>query len=353
MSVETGRKAMEFGSKLTQGSCGIVFFGGEPLLKRDLIYQLVDYGYHLERYRAGRFHYKITTNGLLLDDEFLDYSIRHNILIALSCDGITAAHDSHRRLANGEPSFTIVEQRLKRLLAVRPYSSVLLVINPDTAPNLSQSIQWLIDQSCRYLIVSLNYAAAWTEADFRILKREFEKLGDLYIQWTREGKKFYFSPFEVKLSSHINQHNYQKERCELAQRQISVDPDGNLFPCVQFTKAGRNSDWRIGDLDEGINEEARQRLYRMSVEDKESCRTCAIKNRCNNTCGCLNWQTTGGINTVSPALCRYEQMLMPIADRVGNTLYKKRNPHFIQKHYNAAYPVLSLLEDTWKETIKP
>jgi len=63
-------------------------------------------------------------------------------------------------------------------------------------------------------------------------------------------------------------------------------------------------------------------------------------------CGCLNWQTTGSINGISPVLCRYEQMLLPIADRVGEVLYKKRDPLFLHKHYNSAYPVLSLLEDT-------
>ena len=69
--------------------------------------------------------------------------------------------------------------------------------------------------------------------------------------------------------------------------------------------------------------------------------------RCNNTCGCLNWQATGTINQVSPVLCRYEQMMMPIADRVAERLYRKRDPIFLHKHYNAAYPILSLLEDTF------
>jgi uncharacterized protein len=278
----------------------------------------------------------------------LEFSLAHDLLIAMSFDGIQAAHDAHRKAADGSSTFEPLLQKLKLLLSARPYSSVLMVVNPDTAKYLSESVSFLLDQGCRYLIVSLNYAADWTERDFRALEKEYKRLGKLYLKWTLAGRKFYLSSFEVKLSSHINRHCYQKERCELAQRQISVDPEGYLYPCVQFTKGGPQSDWCIGSLDAGIDERARQRLYQSSQAEKEECKDCAISKRCNNTCGCLNWQTTGSINRVSPVLCRNEQMLMPIADRVGNYLYKKRNPLFLHKHYNAAYPVLSLLEDNLK-----
>jgi uncharacterized protein len=346
MSEETGRKALRLGSRLSGESCGIVFFGGEPLLHQDLIRNLVAYGRELEREQAGRFHFKLTTNGLLLDEEFLEFSLREDVLIAMSFDGIRAAHDRHRRLPDGEPTFDQLYPRLKMLLSARPYSSVLMVVNPDTAQYLSESVSFLLGQGCRYVLVSLNYAAAWEEAEFRILSKQCEKLAGLYVKWIQEGRKFYLSPFEVKLSSHINQHCFHKERCELAQRQISVDPQGYLYPCVQFTKAGPGSEWCIGDVDAGIDEAARQRIYQRSSQEKAFCRDCAIRERCNNTCGCLNWQTTGTLDQVSPVLCRYEQMLVPLADEIGRTLYKKRDPLFLHKHYNAAYLVLSVLEDS-------
>jgi len=346
MSEEVGRQAMDLGSRLTSGSCGIVFFGGEPLLCKDLIYWLVDYGRELERRRAGRFHFKLTTNGLLLDDEFLEFAVRNDILVAMSFDGIREAHDRHRRLRSGKGSFNILLDRLRMLLVVRPYASVLMVVTPETAPYLTESVSFLMDQGCRYLIVSLNYAADWKESDFRVLSRQYKRLGRLYVQWTRAGRKFYLSPIEVKLSSHINRHCYRKERCELAQRQLSVDPRGYLYPCVQFPKAGPNSEWCIGHVSRGVDEEARCRIAARSMVEKTTCVSCAIKDRCNNTCGCLNWQVTGSIDTVSPVLCRYEQMLVPIADRIGKSLYRKRDPLFLHKHYNAAYPVLSLLEET-------
>jgi uncharacterized protein len=349
MSEEVGLRALEYGAELNDSSCGVVFFGGEPLLHKDLIRTLVKHAREMERHRAGRFHFKMTTNGVLLDDAFLDFSAEEDILIAMSFDGVREAHDAHRRFPDGSSTYDLLLGRLKRLLEARPYASVLMVVNPDTARYLCASVECLLDLGCRYIIVSLNYAADWHEEEMAVLEKQYKRLASLYVRWTQQERKFYLSPFEVKLSSHINRHCHQKERCELAEQQLSVDMEGFLYPCVQFPRAGAQSDWCIGNIFDGIDESKRQAIVDMSKSEKKTCRDCAIADRCNHTCGCLNWQTTGDINTVSPVLCRYEQMLVPIADGIGKKLYKKRNPHFLHKHYNAAYPILSLLEDNLDE----
>ena len=295
MSLETGQRALDFGARQSEGSTGIVFFGGEPLLHQPLIRELVSYGRRLESKGEGSFHFKVTTNGLLLDDEFLRYSVEAGILVAMSFDGVRAAHERHRRAASGASTYEVLLSRLQRLLELRPYAPVLMVVNPDTVPFYADSIRFLVEMGCRYLIVSPNYEAAWTEADLRALRGQLSELGELYLQWTREERKFYFSPFEVKISSHVNAHCYRKERCELAQRQLSVDPEGMLFPCVQFTKEGQGSRWCIGSLEQGIDETRRAALYADSDARKDPCRDCALEKRCNNTCGCLNWQSTGSL----------------------------------------------------------
>lgn len=347
MTPEVARQCLEFGRGLNgNGSCGIVLFGGEPLLHRKLIEQIVDDAKSMEEQKLGRFHFKMTTNGLLLDQAFLDFSVENDILIAMSLDGTREANDRHRHLPDGSGSFDKLLPRLRMLLAARPYASVLMVVNPDTVDQFVESICFLLDEGCRYLIVSLNYAAEWTEEDLARLEEQYERLGDLYVEWTREGRKFYLSPLEVKLASHIKGADFCHDRCELGQRQLSVDPQGYLYPCVQFTAAGPESRWCVGHVSTGIDEAAREGLYEESARDKEPCSQCAIRNRCNNTCGCLNWQTTGSITEISPVLCRHEQMLVPIADRVGETLYAERNELFLHKHYNTAYPILSFIEDS-------
>ena len=345
MTFETGRNALRFGGSVTDGACGIVFFGGEPLLHRDLIRDLVAEARAMEQRGEGRFHFKMTTNGLLLDEAFLQFAIEEYVLIAMSFDGVREAHDRYRRLPNGSPSFDRLLPKLRMLLAARPYASVLMVVDPDTVQWLTASVSFLLDEGCRYFIVSLNYAGAWGDAELDELRRQYERLGDLYIEWTRQGRKFYLSPFEVKLSSHIQGEDVCKEHCELGIRQISVDPQGYLFPCVQFTTAGPASRWCIGDVTSGIDEAKRRRLRDESQDDKEPCRRCAIRRRCHNTCGCLNWQTTGTVSQVSPVLCAHEQMLIPIADRIGETLYGEQNVLFLNKHYNPSYAMTSLLDE--------
>jgi len=124
MSEQVGRKALELGSGLSCGSCGIIFFGGEPLLHKDLIQTLVLYGRDMERRQAGRFHFKITTNGLLLDERFLSFAVRHDMLVAISFDGIKEAHDRHRRLRSGEPSYDVLLARLRRWWSTRIRRSI-------------------------------------------------------------------------------------------------------------------------------------------------------------------------------------------------------------------------------------
>jgi len=346
MTPEIGRQALELGSRLQKGSCGVIFFGGEPLLCKDLIRTIVADARAMQRSGQGRFHFKMTTNGLLLDEEFLAFALQNDVLIAVSIDGVRQAHDRYRRLPDGSGSFDRLLPKLKMLLAVRPYSSVLMVVDPETVGQMVDSVVFLLDEGCRYLIVSLNYAGQWTDATLDELGRQCQRLGELYVEWTRAGRKFYLRPIEMKLASHIKGPDACKDFCELGIRQISVDPQGYLYPCVQFTKAGPQSRWCIGHVSSGVDEAARARLFQESQQEREPCTRCAVRARCNHTCGCLNWQTTGTVTRVSPVLCRYEQMLIPIADRIGETLFSEQNPLFLQKHYNPAYPLLSLLEDT-------
>jgi uncharacterized protein len=150
----------------------------------------------------------------------------------------------------------------------------------------------------------------------------------------------------VKIASHIFPKQCQQERCELGLRQISVAPDGTLYPCTQFAANGGDPAFAIGHATTGIDYAARDRIYALNVEEKPGCDTCAIRARCNHHCGCLNRQATGNIRTVSPVLCAHERIVLPIADALAARLFKRRSPMFLQKHYNELYPLVSLVEDT-------
>lgn len=159
-------------------------------------------------------------------------------------------------------------------------------------------------------------------------------------------QKFYFSPFEMKLASHIRQSNLECYQCHLAQRQISIAHDGRIYPCVQFVKDGvSNIAYSIGSVFAGIDTEKQNHLYSESKKPDPNCLECDYNPRCNNKCSCLSWQLTGELNKVTPLLCETERILIPIVDRLGERLFKKGSKMFIQKHYNAVYPILSMMED--------
>ncbi|MCL1895798.1 MAG: SPASM domain-containing protein [Clostridiales bacterium] len=343
MSAATVKKTIDMAIQSGDRRLGLIFFGGEPLLCRGLIEEAVEYS--SEKARASgreRFFYKITTNGLLLDDAFLQYARKNDIFIALSIDGIEKAHDAHRRDKGGGPTHSMAVAAAERLLRIFPYSPALMTVNPDTVKHYAESAEYLYSLGFRYLVCSLNFAAEWDGPALRELKRQYKRLASFYYAHTLAEDKFYMSPFDVKISSHIHNRTYCHERCELGQRQLSVAPDGGIYPCVQF--AG-DAEYRIGDVYGGLDETARQALYTRNETEKPGCDACSIQKRCNHYCACLNKQATGSIDAVSSVLCAHERIILPIADRVAARLYKKRSPMFIQKHYNDLYPLVSLAED--------
>ncbi|MCL2813025.1 MAG: SPASM domain-containing protein [Oscillospiraceae bacterium] len=328
--------------------CGLIFFGGEPLIERELIYDTVKYSQKIKKETGQAFYYKVTTNGTLLDEDFLKFSRGINMMIGFSHDG--RMQDDFRLFANGAKTAKILEEKIPLLLYYQPYAIAMCTVNPKTAPKLASSVEWLMEKGFGYIAVSPNYdkSANWDDKSFAALESEYKKLAQLYIKWTLEDKKFYLSCFEMKIMSHIKGGKYCEDRCQLGRRQVSVAPDGGLYPCVQFIN---DAEYEMGDVFSGVDANKRKIIEQKGSVKSPVCESCAVNKRCNHTCGCLNRQATGSIGLVSPVQCAHERMLLPIADFIAETLYKKRNSSFLHKHYNEFYPILSLVED--KSALSP
>jgi uncharacterized protein len=242
----------------------------------------------------------------------------------------------HRHDGQGHGCYDQVADASQRLLKLKPYSPVLMTVRPDTLPMFAAGVEALFGMGFAYVIASLDYAADWRDEHLPELQRQYERLADLYERKTLAEDKFYFSPFEVKISSHVNSRTYCHERCELGLRQLSVGPDGALYPCVQFVG---DPAFRLGDVWRGVDESARQALYLHNEQEKPGCDACGIRTRCNHYCACLNRQATGSIDKVSPMLCAHERIVLPIADALAGRLYSQGNAVFIQKQYGEVYPL--------------
>ena len=336
MSRDVIAQSLKFVTQNFSSNIGIIFFGGEPLLKKNLIEYTIEKCKIMERQKhyPTHFHYKVTTNGSLLDNDFLDFCKYTGLNIGLSVDGIKEAHNANRKLQNGDDTFHLIDQKIDSLLTYQPGANALMVVTPVNVKFYSRSVKYLIDRGFRYIVASLNFAATWSDKDLKELERQYQQIAMLYKKWTVEDRKFYFSPFETKLANHIRSNEDDTCSCQLSTKQISIAPGGKIYPCVQFVKDGvSNTQYSIGDVWNGFNEK-RETLFKESVTEKETCKQCLLKKRCYNTCSCLNWQTTGNINTVSPLLCETERILIPIVDKLGAELHKMKLPMFVQKQYS-------------------
>ena len=147
MSAETARTAIR--NCASGENCGIIFFGGEPLLRRDLIFDTIRW---CEGLSPGRFHYKVTTNGTLLDEDFLREARAARLAVALSLDGVGSAHDSMRVFPDGTGTYGRILPKLHALTAWQPYAPVMMTVNPETVASFAAGVRALKDStSCSRL----------------------------------------------------------------------------------------------------------------------------------------------------------------------------------------------------------
>lgn len=336
MTVETALAAIA--QQDPTQNVGVVFFGGEPLLRKDLIADIV--AGCRARFPDRAFHFKTTTNGVLLDDAFLDFAEEAGLHIALSYDGVRTAHDAFRVDADGVGSHATVDVALAALLKRRPYSPVMMVVNPETLDRYFDGVVALRDKGARYVIVSLNHAAAWTDADLRRLRKVYLRFYDWILGLYRKGERFYFSPFEKIIGERVIGGDFGW--CRAGERQISVDADGTFYPCVQF--AGR-TEYAIGSAATGLDTARRDEILAANHACPAVCGGCALHGRCHNRCACLNLQCGGDFTQPPPLLCERERLLIPLADKLAGQLFDEQNPLFLRRHTDPLYPVMSFLED--------
>ena len=341
MPKETAFAAVNLAVKDKQ-TTGLLFYGGEPLLEKQLIYDIVDYANKINKDTKHIFHYKMTTNGTLLDEEFLKFSRDVNMTIGFSHDG--PSQDDCRLANNGDATFNLLEEKIPLLLKYQPYAAGMCVMDPSTVHNASSTVKFLFDKGFKYISLNVNYSktANWTKKHLSILEEQYKKLSKMYIEWTKKEEKFYLSSFDMKILSHLKGKKYNDDRRIMSREQPSVTPDGKLYYGSRYIG---NQAFEIGDVFNGFDSEKRDFLFKTGGIPLAPCGDCAIKTRCNYIYDSLASKESGIVPEISPVQCANEQMLTPIADEIAERLYRERNALFIHKHYNTMYPVVSLVED--------
>jgi uncharacterized protein len=348
MHAETALRATEQVLALGHTHLGVTFFGGEPLLCKDMIRSLVPEIQHRCQAAGATANFKIPTNGLLLDDDFIQFCEEHAVFISLSIDGDEQAQRERVR-ADGQDSFVAVRRALERLVEQATTFATYSVVTPHNVGSLAGSIRNLYAWGSRILITALDYSGAWTRRDLDTLEKQYRDLADFYVTETLARQHFYLSPFDAKILAHTRPDSGADAACHAGINRLSVAPDGSYFPCVQFVE---RPEFAVGHVSTGIDAEKCRNLFGCSLPSQESCTGCGINSRCTQGCACVRLQTTGSLHHFPPVLCEHERLLTPIADAVARKLYRRRAPVFVNKNYNPEYNLLRTVEDLVHKNLK-
>lgn len=330
MSVEVLDAACDY--IFTDGrTAGLSFFGGEPLIKRNLIIRALEKCTETSKKTGIKFKSRMTTNGVLLDDKFIELAKKYNVTVDLSFDGL--AQNICRHMADGSDSFELIEANAKKLLKANPKAYALLTIAPQAAEVFCESIKYIYSLGFRYMTATIAYGERvdWTDEKLVVIKEQLEEIADFYFdKCVNEKDPFFFSPFDGKTADLIAGKN-PAERCHLGRRQMPVDIDGKIYPCNQFVG---DTNYYMGNVFDGLDKEAWMGILKRSINQKEAddCLECELRNRCTHTCGCTNRMQTGDEMTVSPLQCAYEKMIIELSDMVADRIMEADMEAFMKKY---------------------
>lgn len=290
LSFETGKKAFDYLVKNSgnRKNLEVDFFGGEPLMNFDVIKKLVDYGRSLEKEYNKHFRFTVTTNGVLLDEEKMDYINENMDNVVLSIDGRKETNDRMRKTINKKGSYDLIVDNYKKFISKRG-SKDYFARGTYTSNNLDFSEDVKHMRELGFDKISVEPVVAKDEKKYAlkkehvdILKKEYEKLAEYYIEsYKSKDRRFQFFHFNIELEG--GPCIYKRSiGCGAGTEYVAVTPSGDLYPCHQFVG---NEEFIIGNVEEGITNRAlADKFKNVSVNDKPACRDCWAKYFCSGGC---------------------------------------------------------------------
>ncbi|MBR6656596.1 MAG: thioether cross-link-forming SCIFF peptide maturase [Oscillospiraceae bacterium] len=316
MPVETGKKAIDF--LLTHSgnrhNLELDFFGGEPLMNWDAVKEIVDYARSKEEEYNKKFRFTVTTNGVLLDDENIDYINKEMKNVVLSLDGRKCVNDNMRLTINGKGSYDVIVPKFQKLVEKRLEGEnkeyyargTFTKNNLDFAKDVYHIADDLgFDQlSVEPVIADPSEPYAITEEDLPTIFAEYEKLAVEMIRRKKEGRCFNFFHFMIDLDQ--GPCAIKRLRgCGCGNEYVSVTPDGDIYPCHQFVG---NDEWKMGNLDdETLDIEMKDKFACSNIYTKEGCKDCWCKFYCSGGCNANNYSFNRDINKPVKLSCEMER----------------------------------------------
>ena len=312
MSFEVGKKALDFliANSGNRRNLEVDFFGGEPLMNWEVVKQLVEYGRSKEKEYNENFRFTMTTNGVLLNDEIMDYCNREMSNVVLSLDGRKEVNDKMRPFRGGKGSFDLIVPKFQKFAEMRGDRDYY-VRGTFTRHNLdfSKDVTEFADLGFRSMSIEPVVAKpeeeyAIREEDLPQIMEEYDHLAEEYIKRKKEGRGFNFFHFNIDL----NQGPCVAKRlsgCGSGTEYLAVTPWGDLYPCHQFVG---QEEFLLGNVDTGVtNERIRDEFKLCNVYAKDKCRDCFARFYCSGGCAANSYNFHGSITDAYDIGCAMQK----------------------------------------------
>jgi len=292
MNIETAVEVINFIKSYMPGSICVNFHGGEPLLAMKILRYIV--GELQSDLENTSINYGLTTNGTILEDDiiiFLSKIMPHGLTISI--DGSEMVHDTNRKYANGTGSYKKVEQNLLKIIELIPDCRARATYNHKTIGHLCESVIHLVNKGFKTIVaIGDYYDLSWEDEDEKILKHEIKKLHKLYESLSDKEN------IRINL---LDKNLVEYSSCQGGITSVNIDTDGTLYPC---TVAVGNSEYIIGNVTTGINENRVEEILDLGTEMNEECKACPVQKNCNGVrCKLMNKIISGDCLAIPVFLC--------------------------------------------------
>ena len=322
MSYEVGKRALDFliENSGSRHNLEVDFFGGEPLMNFDVVKQLVAYARSIEKQHNKHFRFTLTTNGVLIDDDVIDFANREMSNVVLSLDGRKEVHDRYRVDYAGNGSWEKIVPKFQKLVAARDGKNYYMRgtfthANPDFLEDIKTMLELGFSElSMEPVVAAADDPSALTEADRAVVMEQYEKLAELMLQRDKEGKPFTFYHYMIDLKG--GPCIYKRiSGCGSGTEYMAVTPWGDLYPCHQFVG---DEKFRLGDIWHGVDNHAIQDEFAScNVYAHEECRDCWARLYCSGGCAANAYHATGSVRGVYEAGCELFRKRMECAIMVA------------------------------------
>lgn len=309
MSFDVGKRAIDFllENSGSHHNLDIDFFGGEPLMDWEVVKQIVDYARSKEEEWNKHFRFTFTTNGVLLNDEIIDYLNENMDNVVLSLDGRREVHDRLRRTVNGKGSYDLIVPKFQELVRRRG-DKEYYVRGTYTRENLdfTEDVKHMADLgfdrlSMEPVIADPKEPYALNEDHLEELYAQYEELANEMIRRREAGKPFIFYHYMLNLEE--GPCIYKRiSGCGAGTEYLAVTPTGELYPCHQFVG---DKEWCIGNIYEGIKKPELSSVFKTcNCYSRPDCHDCWAKLYCSGGCSANAVHVTGDLQGVYDFSCK-------------------------------------------------